>query len=67
MEGLCSPEATPNLDVVSRGPNHTTTLLLLEWTLIRIRPIEEILKELEKTKMKKKSEDSLVQLKSKFR
>ena len=28
MEGLGSPEATPNLDVESRGPNHTTTLVL---------------------------------------
>ena len=28
MEGLGSPEATPNLDVESRGPNHTTTISL---------------------------------------
>jgi len=28
VEGLGSPEATPNLDVESRGPNHTTTVLL---------------------------------------
>jgi len=27
MEGLGSPKAIPNLDVKSRGPNHTTTLL----------------------------------------
>ena len=27
MEGLYSPEATPNLDVVYRGPNHTTIYL----------------------------------------
>ena len=26
MEGLGSSEATPNLDVESRGPNHTTIL-----------------------------------------
>jgi len=26
VEGLGSPEATPNLDVESRGPNHTTTI-----------------------------------------
>jgi len=42
-------------------------LLLLGWTLIRIRPIEEILKELKKTEMRKELEDSLVQLKSKFK
>jgi len=35
-------------------------LLLLGWTLIRIRLIKEILKELEKTGMKKELEDSLV-------
>jgi len=34
-------------------------LLLLGWTLIRIRPIEEILKKLEKTGIKKELEDSL--------
>ena len=28
VEGLGSPEATPNLDVKSRGPNHTTTVIL---------------------------------------
>jgi len=39
----------------------------LGWTLIRIRPTAEILKELEKTGMKKKLENSLAQLKSKFR
>ena len=27
MEGLGSPEATPNLDVKSRRPNYTTTLV----------------------------------------
>jgi len=27
MEGLYSLEATPNLDVVYRGPNHTTIYL----------------------------------------
>jgi len=27
VEGLGSPKATPNLDVKSRGPNHTTTYL----------------------------------------
>ena len=27
MEGLGSPKATPNLDVESRGPNYTTTVL----------------------------------------
>ena len=26
VEGLGSPEATLNLDVESRGPNHTTTI-----------------------------------------
>jgi len=35
-------------------------LLLLGWTLIRIRPTVEILKELEKIGMKKELEDSLV-------
>jgi len=35
-------------------------LLLLGWTLIRIRPIAEIFKELEKTRIKKKLENSLV-------
>jgi len=35
-------------------------LLLLGWTLIRIRPIAEIFKELEKTKIKKELESSLV-------
>ena len=35
-------------------------LLLLGWTLIRIRPIVEILKELKKTKMKIELENSLV-------
>ena len=30
MEGLCSPKATPNLDIASRGPNHTTTLLTVK-------------------------------------
>ena len=28
VEGLGSPEATPNLDVEFRGPNHTTTLVV---------------------------------------
>jgi len=27
IEGLGSPEATPNLDVESRGPNHTTIVV----------------------------------------
>ena len=27
IEGLGSPKATPNLDVKSRGLNHTTTIL----------------------------------------
>jgi len=27
IEGLGSPKATPNLDIKSRGPNHTTTIL----------------------------------------
>jgi len=35
-------------------------LLLLEWTLIRIKPTVEILKELKKTKTKKKLKNSLV-------
>jgi len=35
-------------------------LLLLGWILIRIKPIEEILKELEKTGIKKELEDFLV-------
>jgi len=30
VEGLGSPKATPNLDVESRGPNHTTTVVLLK-------------------------------------
>ena len=42
-------------------------LLLLEWTLIRIRPIVEILEELKKTRMEEELENSLAQLKSKFR
>jgi len=37
------------------------------WTLIRIKSIAEILKELEKTRMKKELESSLVKLKSKFK
>jgi len=39
----------------------------LGWTLIRIKPIEEILKELKKTKMEKELESSLAQLKKEFR
>jgi len=35
-------------------------LLLLKWTLIRIRPTVEILKELEKTRIRKELENSLV-------
>jgi len=35
-------------------------LLLLGWTLIRIRPVIEILKKLKKTRMKKELENSLV-------
>jgi len=35
-------------------------LLLLGWTLIRIRPTVKILKELEKTRMKEELENSLV-------
>jgi len=27
VEGLGSPKATPNLDVESRGPNYTTTVV----------------------------------------
>jgi len=27
IEGLGSPKATPNLDVESRGPNHTTIVV----------------------------------------
>jgi len=42
-------------------------LLLLGWTLIRIRPIAEILKELKKTGIKKELENSLVQLKREFK
>jgi len=38
----------------------------LGWTLIRIKPAEEILKELKKTGMKKELENSLVQLKREF-
>jgi len=41
-------------------------LLLLGWTPIRIKPIVEILKELKKTRIKKKLEDSLAQLKKEF-
>jgi len=36
------------------------------WTPIRIKSIVEILKELEKTRTKKKLESSLVKLKSEF-
>ena len=32
MEGLGSYKATPNLDVKSRGPNHTTTLVAAYYT-----------------------------------
>jgi len=39
----------------------------LGWTLIRIRPIVEILKELKKTGMKEELENSPVYLKSKFK
>jgi len=42
-------------------------LLLLEWTLIRIRPTVEILKELKKTKIREELENSPAQLKSKFK
>ena len=42
-------------------------LILLGWTLIRIKLITEILKEVKKTRMKKELESSLAQLKSKFR
>jgi len=42
-------------------------LLLLGWTLIRIRPTVETLKELKKTEIKKKLENSLVQLKREFK
>ena len=42
-------------------------LLLLEQTLIRIKPIAEILKELKNTRTKQELESSLVKLKSKFR
>jgi len=41
--------------------------LLLGWTLIRIRPITEILKELKKTRIKKELESFIAQLKSKFK
>ena len=37
--------------------------LLLGWTLIRIQPIEEILEELKKTRMKKELKNSPAQLK----
>ena len=33
MEGLGSPKAMPNLDIKSKKPNHTTTLLA-PWRLI---------------------------------
>ena len=33
IEGLGSPEATPNLDIKSRGPNHTTTVVEARETL----------------------------------
>jgi len=39
----------------------------LGWTLIRIRPIVEILKELKKTRIKEELENSLAQLKKEFR
>jgi len=42
-------------------------LLLLGWTLIRIKPAEEILKELKETRMKKELKNSLAQLKKEFR
>jgi len=37
------------------------------WTLIRIKSIVEIFKEIKKTKIKKELKSSLVKLKSKFR
>jgi len=42
-------------------------LLLVGWTLIRIKSTVEIFKELEKTRTKDKLESLLVKLKSKFR
>jgi len=36
VEGLGSPKATPNLDVKSRGPNHTTTLALSKEVILGI-------------------------------
>jgi len=36
IEGLGSPKATPNLDVKSRGPNHTT--IILDTFLLYITP-----------------------------
>ena len=31
IEGLGSPKATPNLDVKSRGPNHTTIVVIKKY------------------------------------
>jgi len=42
-------------------------LLLLGWTLIRIKSIAEIFKKLKKTGIKKELESSLVKLKSEFK
>ena len=43
MEGLGSPETTPNLDVKSRGPSHTTIIVdkLIKWGYFIVY-IEEI-------------------------
>ena len=42
-------------------------LLLLGWILIKMEPIAEILKKLQKTRIKIELESSLVKLKNKFR
>jgi len=43
------------------------TLLLMGWTLIRIKSIIEVLKEMKKTGTKKELESSPVKLKKEFR
>jgi len=43
------------------------TLLLMGWTLIRIKSIAEIFEKLEKTRTKKELKSFLVKLKSEFR
>jgi len=40
MEGLCSPEAITNLDIESKGPNHTTTIVLKLYYFYAVGPLD---------------------------